>query len=93
MKICDSMRLILPQKQAVMTQILKSPEGIDKLMAELWSRHRAGTLAHARRIYMVDIPVPAAAELESQSRSSTITLSRDALTAALQKAAHTLGGW
>lgn len=77
-----------------MTQILKSPEGIDKLMAEeLWSRHRAGTLAHARRIYMVDIPAPAAAELESQSRSSTIALSRDALTAALQKAAQTLGGW
>lgn len=67
MKICDSMWLILPQKQAVMTQILKSSEGIDKLMAELWSRHRAGTLAHARRIYMVDIPVPAALQKAAQT--------------------------
>ena len=46
-------------------QKIKSPEGVQKLMEELWQRHKSGEDKPRNNIFWVDLPAPTEEELEA----------------------------
>ena len=49
-------------------QRIKSPEGVQKLMEELWQRHKNGEAKPRNNIFWVDLPAPTEEELEASRK-------------------------
>ncbi|MCH5218173.1 MAG: hypothetical protein J1F07_06460 [Muribaculaceae bacterium] len=47
---------------------IKSPEGVQKLMEELWQRHKSGEAKPRNNIFWVDLPAPTEEELEASRK-------------------------
>lgn len=49
-------------------QHIKTPEGVAKLLEELWVRHKAGIKQPKNNIFWIDFPPPTDEELEASQR-------------------------
>lgn len=49
-------------------QKIKSPEGVKKLMEELWQRHKSGEVKPRNNIFWIDLPAPTEEELVASRR-------------------------
>lgn len=79
------------------TERIKSPDGVRKLMAELWAEHTSGNRSGGCRMFMVDLPEPTEEEKRNMALNRTagkpFVINVQDLTAALERAADKLGGW
>lgn len=48
-------------------QNIKSPEGVEKLMKELWLRHTSGQTMLSNNVFIVDLPEPTPEEIKANS--------------------------
>ena len=79
------------------TERIKSPEGVRKLMAELWANYVNGVRQSSCRVFMVDLPEPTEEEKRIMAASRTnrkpFVLDEETLKGSLVKAVGELGGW
>lgn len=59
-------------------QYIKTPEGVAKLLEELWIRHQAGLNQPKNNIFWVDFPPPTDEEIEASQRYITNQKSKHA---------------
>lgn len=76
---------------------IKAPEGVIKLMEELWSKHQTGEHTCGGRAYMVDFPEPTEEEkrimAENRSAQKPLVIDIEKLQEALVKVGDKLRGW
>lgn len=54
---------------------IQAPEGVKKLMEELWLKHQLGEKSSKAQVYMVDLPEPTEEEKRIMvAKTGTITL-------------------
>ncbi len=81
----------------IKNDIIKSPEGVRNLMAELWANHVIGMGQSYRRVFMVNFPEPTEEERRimtaNHKNRKPFVMDEDTLNTALENAAGKLGGW
>ena len=76
---------------------IQAPEGVKKLMQELWLKHHSGEESGTRRIYCVDLPEPTEEEkhlmVANRANSKPVILDESQLQTLLYNSIDKLGGW
>lgn len=76
---------------------IQSPEGIRKLMQELWLKHRSGNKSCSGKMYLVDLPEPTEEEKQimaaNRAARKPVVFSEGQLQTLLNNASEKLGGW
>ena len=76
---------------------IQAPEGIKKLMEELWLKHQSGEKSSKAQIYMVDLPEPTEEEKRimatNRAARKPVILDENELQSLLDNASEKLGGW
>lgn len=76
---------------------INAPDGIKKLMEELWLNHQSGGKQASGRIFLVDLPEPTEEEkrIMSANRAARkpVILDETELQNLLDNASGKLGGW
>ena len=76
---------------------IKSPEGVKKLMEELWLNHQSGNKLMHRRVFMVDLPEPTEEEKRimaaNHAARKPVILDETELQSLIDNASEKLGGW
>lgn len=76
---------------------IQAPEGIKKLMEELWLNHLTGQKSITGRVFIVDLPEPTEEEkrIMAANRASRkpVILDENELQDRLDNASEKLGGW
>ena len=76
---------------------IQAPEGVKKLMEEIWLKHQLGEKISKAQIYMVDLPEPTAEEQRimaaNQAARKPIVYDENELQGLLDNASEKLGGW
>lgn len=88
---------IFAEKKMMEPNRIKSPDGVKRLMTELWANHVNGVRQNPCRVYMVDLPEPTDEEKRAMAanranRKPYVT-DEKTLNENLDKAAGKLGGW
>lgn len=76
---------------------IKSPEGVKKLMEELWLNHQSGKKPMPGRVFMVDLPEPTEEEKRimaaNRAARKPVIIDDNKLQNLLDNASEKLGGW
>lgn len=76
---------------------IKPPEGVKKLMEELWLKHQLGNRQMLGRVFMVDLPEPTEEEKRimaaNRAARKPMILEENELQDLLDNALGKLGGW
>lgn len=76
---------------------IQAPEGLKKLMQELWLKHHSGEESGTGRIYWVDLPEPTEEEKHvmaaNRANSKPVILDEIRLQYLLYNSIDKLGGW
>lgn len=76
---------------------IQAPEGVKKLMEELWLNHQLGEKLSKAQVYMVDLPEPTEEEKRimaaNRAARKPLILDENELQGLLDNASEKLGGW
>ena len=76
---------------------IQAPEGVKKLMEELWLKHQSGNRQTSGRIFFVDLPEPTEEERRimaaNRAARKPVILDENELQSLLVNASDKLGGW